>query len=97
MGRVLIETQSLIVVTKMHCCSAFLDTGLNDGDHHWYRLDNNGQWSHKPNETHVKQTDNGENPIVDPRVSNNGDYQFAFFMISDPLTIHINGDFVCPV
>ena len=97
MGRVLIETQSLIVVTKMHCCSAFLDTGLRDGDHHWYRLDNNGQWSHKPGETQVTQTDNGKNPIADPRVSNNGAYQFAYFMISDSITGRIDGDFVCPV
>ena len=96
MGRVLIETQSLIVVTKMHCCSAFLATVLHGGDHHWYRLDNNGQWSHKPGETRVTQTDNGGNPIADPRFSNNGAYQFAFFMISDSITLNINGYFMCP-
>ena len=81
----------------MHCCSAFLATPLQGGDYHWYRLDDNGQWSHKRGETQVTQTDDVGDPITDPRVSNNGLYQFALFMISDMMNIHINGDFVCPV
>ena len=97
MGRVLIETQCLIVVTKMHCCSAFLATLRRGGDHHWYRLDNNGKWSHKPGLTRVKQIDNGGQEIRDPRVSNNGAYQFGYFMVSDLNTLNINGGFVCPV
>ena len=95
MGQVLIETRCRIVVTKMHCCSALLATRTQGGDYHWYRLDANGMWSHKPGESQVSQTDNGRNPITDPRVSNNGAYQFAYFMESNAFTVLIRGNFVC--
>lgn len=43
-------------------------------DYHWYRLDNNAQWSHKPGQTPARNTDNSGNPINDPRTCNRGNY-----------------------
>lgn len=79
------------------CCYAFLDTAVRTGDFHWYRLDNNGQWSHKPGQTQVSQLDNANAPIVDPRICALGAYVFQRFMVADPLTNRIGGNFICPV
>lgn len=73
------------------------DTAVRTGDFHWYRLDNNGQWSHKPGETQVSQLDNANAPIVDPRNCALGLYVFHRFMVVDPLANRIGGNFVCPV
>lgn len=35
-------------------------------DYHWYRLDSNGMWSHKPGQTPAKNTDNAGRLISDP-------------------------------
>lgn len=36
-------------------------------DYHWYRLDSNGMWSHKPGQTYARNTDNAGQLISDPR------------------------------
>ena len=64
-------------------------------DFHWYRLDNNGQWSHKPGETSVTDTDNIGNVITDPRVAPMGFYQFVTFMTADRNTVTIGGTRSC--
>lgn len=38
-----------------------------DYDYHWYRLDSNGMWSHKPGGTQARNTDNAGKLISDPR------------------------------
>ncbi len=38
-----------------------------DYDYHWYRLDSNGKWSHKPGQTPAKNTDNNGQLITDPK------------------------------
>lgn len=43
-------------------------------DYHWYRLDSNTLWSHKPGGTPAKNTDNSGNLISDPRQANRGPY-----------------------
>lgn len=43
-------------------------------DYHWYRLDNNGMWSHKPGGTPAKNTDNSGKLIADPRTADRGPY-----------------------
>lgn len=43
-------------------------------DYHWYRLDNNAKWSHKPGQTAARNTDNGGNLISDPQSCNRGPY-----------------------
>lgn len=44
-------------------------------DYHWYRQDNNGCWSHKPGQTHVRNTDNSGRSISDPRTCDRGPYR----------------------
>ena len=43
-------------------------------DYHWYRLDTNTMWSHKPGQTPARNTDNGGRPISDPRNCDRGPY-----------------------
>ena len=52
-------------------------------DYHWYRLDENGMWTHKPGEGLATNLDNSGNVISDPRTANRGPYtQFCgFFMV----------------
>jgi hypothetical protein len=38
-------------------------------DYHWYRLDNNGMWSHKPGGTNARNTDASNNPISNPETA----------------------------
>lgn len=54
---------------------------VNPGnDYHWYRLDSDGKWSHKPGRTRASQYDNAGHYIHDPRRANMGDYRFVCFM-----------------
>lgn len=43
-------------------------------DYHWYRLDSNAMWSHKPGGTAARNTDNSGRLISDPRNCNRGPY-----------------------
>ncbi|KAL4238315.1 hypothetical protein ACF0H5_003027 [Mactra antiquata] len=45
-----------------------------DTDYHFYRLDSNLLWSHKPGKTAAKNTDNSGNLIVDPKFADRGSY-----------------------
>lgn len=38
-------------------------------DYHWYRLDNNGMWSHKPGNTQATNLDNSGNPVSNPETA----------------------------
>ncbi|MBB1287375.1 hypothetical protein HRH25_23565 [Flavisolibacter sp. BT320] len=46
----------------------------NFQDYHWYRLDANGMWSHKPGQTPAINIDNSGQLINDPRNCNRGPY-----------------------
>ena len=61
------------------------------GDFHWYRLDSDGKWSHKPGRTRVTQYDNAGHYITDPRDPsvNMGRYRFVCFMSTDVNTVNI--------
>lgn len=51
-----------------------------DRDYHWYRLDKNAMWSHKPGQTAARNTDNSGNLISDPKSCDRGPYtQFCGF------------------
>ena len=51
-------------------------------DFHWYRKDRNGLWSHKPGGTPVRNVDNSNHLIPDPRTANRGPYtNFCTFMV----------------
>jgi hypothetical protein len=43
-------------------------------DYHWYRLDRNGRWSHKPGHTAATNLDSSGNLITDPRTADRGPY-----------------------
>ena len=62
-----------------------------DCDYHWYRLDDNGLWSHKPGQTPATDKDGKGQAILDPRDAANGDipYKFVCFMTIDRNTIKI--------
>ena len=45
-----------------------------DRDYHWYRLDGDGMWSHKPGGTRATNLDNSANPISNPETANRGSY-----------------------
>lgn len=59
-------------------------------DYHWYRLDANGMWSHKPGTTPARNTDNSGRPISDPRNCDRGPYSiFCGFYHCVPSNIRI--------
>jgi hypothetical protein len=59
-------------------------------DFHWYRLDSNNKWSHKPGSTPVRNTDNSGNLITDPRTCNRGSYtNFCDFYLCIPARTRI--------
>lgn len=43
-------------------------------DYHWYRLDSNAQWSHKPGQTPARNTDNSGQLISNPKNCDRGPY-----------------------
>lgn len=43
-------------------------------DYHWYRQDDNGNWSHKQGEDPATDVDEKKNPITDPRIADRGGY-----------------------
>ena len=54
-------------------------------DYHFYRLDDNMLWSHKPGKTPAKNTDNSGNLIVDPLTADRGNYViFAGYLGNHP-------------
>jgi hypothetical protein len=55
-------------------------------DFHWYRLDADGTWSHKPGRTPARNTDDSGNIITDPRTANRGAYSdfCGFFCVCKP-------------
>jgi hypothetical protein len=60
-------------------------------DYHWYRLDDNAMWSHKPGQTPARNTDNSGQPISDPQSCNRGDYtDFCGFFLCIPANTVIN-------
>ncbi len=67
-----------------------MDPGV---DFHWYRQDDNGDWSHKPGETEATNLDDSFHPITDPRTADRGDYSDfcgCFCVNADPSQVTIN-------
>lgn len=51
-------------------------------DYHWYRMNRNCSWSHKPGSTEATNLDNAGAKITDPRNADRGPYtEFAGFMV----------------
>ncbi len=56
-------------------CSAKLALVVGPGwDYHWYRLDSNGKWTHKPGGTEATNLDNSGNIITNPETADRGAY-----------------------
>ncbi|WAR17393.1 IMSP1-like protein [Mya arenaria] len=50
-------------------------------DFHWYRLDGNSRWSHKPGRTVATNVDDSKKAIRDPRTADRGPYtEFVAFL-----------------
>lgn len=79
----------------LHGIPFFFPLYLPGVDFHWYRLDSNNRWSHKPGSTDVTDRDNNRNMILDPRVADIGHYQFVTFMTVDRTTANIGGEASC--
>ena len=57
-------------------------------DFHFYRLDSDNLWSHKPGRTPARKTDNSGDLITDPRRADRGSYVlFAGFLANAPRAI----------
>jgi hypothetical protein len=59
------------------CChkvALVIAPGPEFNDFHWYRLDRDDHWSHKPGGTPATNVDSSGNPITDPRTANRGPY-----------------------
>lgn len=60
-------------------------------DFHWYRLDDNTEWSHKPGQTPARNTDNSGARISDPTSCNRGPYTaFCGWYHTDSTGVRIN-------
>jgi hypothetical protein len=75
----LVQTNQAACPAEGHLVALFIAPSL---DFHWYRLDHDGLWTHKPGPTPVTNKDNAGLSITDPRTANRGIYaQFCGFMV----------------
>ena len=58
-------------------------------DYHWYRLDSNGKWSHKPGSSPVRNRDDSNKLITDPETCDTGPYNWCGYYHSIPANIRI--------
>lgn len=59
-------------------------------DYHFYRLDSDGYFSHKPGQTAARNVDNSGAMIRDPRVADRGPYtEFHCFMETSNNSVRI--------
>ena len=67
------------------------------GDFHFYRLDADNRWSHKPGQTNATQFDNSNRYVTDPSKAETdmGRYRFVSFMTSNRETINIQTNDAC--
>ncbi|XP_078381171.1 uncharacterized protein LOC144663945 [Oculina patagonica] len=81
---------------RRHLVALFIYNGTDptlpfNQDYHWYRLDNNGHWSHKAGGTPVTDRDGNGDRIVDPRTAAQGriPYEFVCFMTTNRKSVNI--------
>lgn len=66
-GMIFAGTDIPVPKDKHYLTAAFVNAN-KQGSYHWFRLDTNGLWSHKPSSIHdVTNKDNEGNLIIDPR------------------------------
>jgi len=70
-----------------HVVALVIDPG---NDFHWYRMEADGTWTHKPGSTPATSLDNSGNPITDPRTADRDGYtDFGGFFWVGP-SVNIN-------
>lgn len=63
-------------------------------DYHWYRLDDNGMWSHKVGPSPAQNTDANNNPISNPETAARGPYTvFCGYFTVDRCRVRIDGPY----
>ena len=65
-----------------HKIALALDIKSDDQDYHFYRLDNNGTWSHKPGSTNATNLDANGDIIIDPQKADR-DYSYKEYEDED--------------
>ena len=72
--------------SKMNCfqhkIALALDIKSDDQDYHFYRLDNNGKWSHKPGSSSATNLDASNNIIINPQKADR-DYSYKEYEDDD--------------
>lgn len=69
-----LEPRSAGTQSRERCSHTVALVVAPDIDYHWYRLDANGLWSHKPGTTEATNLDNSLQPIVNPETADRGLY-----------------------
>ena len=63
-------------------------------DYHWYRLDDDGMWSHKPGGTAARNVDSANNLITNPQTAARGPYTvFCGFFTVNNCEVRIDGPY----
>jgi len=76
------------------CCHTVALVMAPGIDYHWYRLDTNDMWSHKPGGLPARNTDQSQNLIPDPRTADRGPYtQFCGFFTVCRCKVEIDGPY----
>jgi hypothetical protein len=74
------------------CCHTVALVVAPGIDYHWYRLDDNGMWSHKPGQTAARNVDNSNQPIANPETADRGPYtQFCGYFTVCRCQVTIDG------
>lgn len=75
---------------KERCCHTVALVMAPNIDYHWYRLDDNGMWSHKPGPTAARNWDESGNLITDPKTADRGIYTtFCGYFTVDRCKVNI--------
>lgn len=70
----LISTDCDVGCGCIECCHKVALVIAPGWDYHWYRLDRDGRWSHKPGGGAATNLDNSGNIITDPSTADGGAY-----------------------
>ena len=76
------------------CCHTVALVVWPGADYHWYRLDSDGMWSHKPGRTAARNTDNSQQPIASPELADRGPYtEFCGYFTVCRCEVRIDGPY----
>lgn len=84
------DNPHIYTTLKSHCKKPyyhiFFTKEEGEGDYHFYKMDKDGYWSHKPGSTPIKRTDESGKRIKDPLTADRGRYKIpCFYACVNPL------------